>query len=235
MAMLQIPYFWRLMQNPISPVFGQTTQIIPTLEVDVPEDILMYGNSFISDNNLDIILADLFNSVGEHNSTIANTAGSFTLENHWNNINTSGDVWNTSLRNSGHIWDYVVLQDQSQIPGFDRTEPDWIASNTSGIHIADAVESAGSEVMLMMTWGYLAGDITNPTIYPDYPTMQERLRQGYVDYHDNMTTATRNVWIAPVGLGFANVYQTHKTREVYQKWQEVRSTTCMMVTAIIPR
>ena len=176
-------------------------------EVVVPEDILMYGNSFISDNNLDIILADLFNSVGEHNSTIANTAGSFTLENHWNNINTSGDVWNTSLRNSGHIWDYVVLQDQSQIPGFDRTDPDWIASNTSGIHIADAVESAGSEVMLMMTWGYLAGDITNPTIYPDYPTMQERLRQGYVDYHDNMTTATRNVWIAPVGLGFANVYQ----------------------------
>ena len=40
--------------------------------------------------------------------------------------------------------------------------------------------------------------------------MQENLRQGYVDYHDNMTTPSRDIWIAPVGLGFANVYQSVK-------------------------
>tara|TARA_B100001027_G_scaffold216375_1_gene192538 strand:- start:543 stop:4586 length:4044 start_codon:yes stop_codon:yes gene_type:complete len=176
--------------------------------VDVPENVLIYGDSFIHTNNLETILADMFNSVGEHNSTIANTAGSLSFENHWNNINTSGDVWNTSLRDSGHDWDYVILQDQSQIPGYNRTDEEWIASNTSGIHIANAVESEGSEIMLMMTWGYRSGDVTNAFIYPDYPTMQERLRQGYVDYHNNMTTPTRNVWIAPVGLGFANVYQS---------------------------
>ena len=36
--------------------------------------------------------------------------------------------------------------------------------------------------------------------------MQDRLEDGYIDYHDNMTTPTRDVWIAPVGLGFKNVY-----------------------------
>ncbi|MEC8541728.1 MAG: NEW3 domain-containing protein, partial [Candidatus Thermoplasmatota archaeon] len=179
-----------------------------TPTVEVPEDVLMYGDSFISDNNLDSILADLFNSVGEHNSTVKNTAIGLTLEDHWNNINNPGNVWNTSLRDSGHDWDFVVLQDDSRTPAKDRTSSDWIASMQSGILIADEVESEGSEVMLMMTWGYLSGDQSLTSVGLNYTLMQENLRQGYVDYHDNMTTLSREVWIAPVGLGFANIYQS---------------------------
>lgn len=197
--------FWANYSNSSSNHSNNTS---PTVEV--PEDVLMYGNSFIYTNNMDVILADLFDSVGEHNSTVAKTAGSLTLEDHWDSINTSGDSWNTTLRNSGHDWDFVVLQDQSQIPGFDRTDQDWITSKDSGVLIADAVEQEGSQVMLMMTWGYLAADPLNPIIYSNYTNMQERLRQGYVDFHDNMTTPSRDVWIAPVGLGFANIYHTVK-------------------------
>ena len=197
--------FWANYSNSSSNHSNNTS---PTVEV--PEDVLMYGNSFIYTNNMEVILADLFDSVGEHNSTVAKTAGSLTLEDHWDSINTSGDSWNTTLRNSGHDWDFVVLQDQSQIPGLDRTDQDWITSKDSGVLIADAVEQEGSQVMLMMTWGYLAADPLNPIIYSNYTNMQERLRQGYVDFHDNMTTPSRDVWIAPVGLGFANIYHTVK-------------------------
>ena len=39
--------------------------------INVPSNVLMYGNSYIYTNNVDTILANLFDSVGEHNSTIA--------------------------------------------------------------------------------------------------------------------------------------------------------------------
>ena len=174
--------------------------------INVPSNVLMYGNSYIYTNNVDTILANLFDSVGEHNSTIAKTGGGMKIPQHWDNINTSGNAWNTSLRDSGHVWDFVVLQDQSQVPGLSRSNQDWIDSKDSAILIADEVESEGSEVMLMMTWGYRNGDVTNSMIYSNFTNMQDRLEDGYTDYHDNMTTQSRDVWIAPVGLGFKNVY-----------------------------
>ena len=75
----------------------------------MPANVLMYGNSYIYTNNVDSMLEQIFNSVGQHNSTIANTGAGLKLPQHWNNINTSGNNWNTSLRDSGHDWDYVVL------------------------------------------------------------------------------------------------------------------------------
>ena len=176
--------------------------------IDVPENVLIYGNSYIYTNNVDSILADLFDSVGEHNSTIANTGASMNLHSHWSNINTSGNSWNTSLRQSGHLWDFVVLQDQSQRPGFSRSSQEWIESKDAAVNITNAVEDEGSEVMLMMTWGYRSGDISHPLIYSNYTNMQDRLADGYVDFHDNMTTPNRDVWIAPVGLGFENIYHS---------------------------
>jgi len=174
--------------------------------VTVPANVLMYGNSYIYTHNVDSILAQIFNSVGQHNSTIANTAGSMKFPQHWSNINTSGNTWNTSLRDSGHDWDYVVLQDQSQIPGFQRTNQEWIDSKDSAVLIADAVEDENSEVILMMTWGRRSGDPSNPVRYSNFTNMQDELASGYTDFHDNMTNPSRDVWIAPVGLAFQNIY-----------------------------
>ena len=174
--------------------------------VTVPANVLMYGNSYIYTHNVDSILAQIFNSVGQHNSTIANTAGSMKFPQHWSNINTSGNTWNTSLRDSGHDWDYVVLQDQSRIPGFQRTNQEWIDSKDSAVLIADAVEDENSEVILMMTWGRRSGDPSNPVRYSNFTNMQDELASGYTDFHDNMTNPSRDVWIAPVGLAFQNIY-----------------------------
>ena len=174
--------------------------------VTVPANVLMYGNSYIYTNNVDSMLEQIFNSVGQHNSTIANTGGGLDLAQHWNNINTSGNTWNTSLRDSGHDWDYVVLQDQSQVPGFQRTNQEWIDSKDSAVLIADAVDDENSEVILMMTWGRRSGDPSNPVRYSNFTNMQDELASGYTDFHDNMTNPSREVWIAPVGLAFQNIY-----------------------------
>ena len=130
---------------------------------------------------------------------------------HWDLINTPGDSWNTTLRDGSHTWDFVVIHDQAQIPGLGQADNDFVSSLSSANLIADAVENEGSEIMLLMTWGYRAGDLLeNPVLYNNYTEMQNRLEQGYIDYHDDLTTVNRDVFIAPVGLAFANLYQQVK-------------------------
>ena len=116
-----------------------------------PANVLMYGNSYIYTNNVDTILQDILTATGTHNSTVSKVGGGMTLKNHWDKINTTSDTWNTTLTDVVHDWDYVVLQDQSQIPGFYRTEPSWIDSKDSAVEIAQVVENESSEVVLMMT------------------------------------------------------------------------------------
>ena len=183
----------------------------PTSSVNVPEDVLIYGNDFVSNHGVETILADIFNSVGTHNSTVAKTSGSFNMTEHWDLINTPGDSWNTTLRDGSHTWDFVVIHDQAQIPGLGQADNDFVSSLSSANLIADAVENEGSEIMLLMTWGYRAGDLLeNPVLYNNYTEMQNRLEQGYIDYHDDLTTVNRDVFIAPVGLAFANLYEQVK-------------------------
>ena len=166
----------------------------------------MYGNSYVSTQGLETILHNMFNVTGESNNSEALTAGGMRFIEHWPKVNTSGDSWNTTLRDANIDWDYVVLQDQSQTPGYDRTSPTWIASMNGAVNMSEAIEDEGSEAMLMMTWGRRIGDPTNPTIYSNFTMMQDRLESGYIDYRDNMSTPTRDVWIAPVGLAYKHIH-----------------------------
>ena len=171
-----------------------------------PANILMLGNSYIYTNNVDELLHDMLNVTGQHNNTESLTGGGMRLSQHWNNVHTPGNSWNTTLRENNEDWDYVILQDQSQIPGFYRTSPDWTDSKNAAVNLSAAIEDENSETILMMTWGRRNGDVNNPLLYGNFTLMQDRLEQGYIDFRDNMTTPTRDVWIAPVGLAFKHIH-----------------------------
>ena len=166
-------------------------------------NLLMYGNSYTSQNSLHTILEEL----GVTNAE-ALTGGGMRFDDHWNNVNTSGHSWNNTLRNSNLNWDYVILQDQSQIPGFNRSTTSWIEDKDAAILLANEIESESSESVLMMTWGRRNGDVTNPTIYSNFTMMQDRIEDGYIDFRDNMTVQGRDVWIAPVGLAFKHIHDS---------------------------
>lgn len=161
----------------------------------------MFGNSYTSFNSLDTLLE----KIGVVNAD-AVTAGGKKLSAHWSEVNTSGHASNTTLRDPNIDWDYVVLQDQSQVPGFPRTNSDWLASMNGAVGLSGAIEDEGSESVLLMTWGRRNGDATNPVLYNNFTAMQDRLESGYIDYRDNMTAAGSTVWIAPVGLAFALIH-----------------------------
>ena len=100
----------------------------------------------------DTLIEDMIDAAGGNTSVDAQTGGGMTLPQHHTNVNTSGNQWNTTLSNTA--WDYVVLQDQSQIPSFPReiiqTGND---SKDAAISLAERIHSEGSEVVLFMTSG----------------------------------------------------------------------------------
>ena len=178
---------------------GNTTTATPSAEV------LMYGNSYTAANGLNGLLQALLREVGDANVS-ANAGGGMTLEGHRAKVNTSGDAWNTSL--SSQDWDLVVLQDQSQIPGFPRTQSEWLDSRDAAVALGERVEDEGAELMLLMTWGRRSGDSMNTARFPNFTAMNDHLLQGYLDYADNVTAAhpTAAVYVAPVGLAFAKIH-----------------------------
>ena len=110
---------------------GNNTGGNSSMNLTTLSNVMMYGNSYTSFNSLN----GLLESMGVLNAD-AITPGGHRLDEHWDDVNTSGHIANTTLRDPNIDWDYVVLQDQSQVPGFLRTSSNWIASkDLSLIHI----------------------------------------------------------------------------------------------------
>ncbi|MDP6224190.1 MAG: hypothetical protein QGF34_03935 [Candidatus Poseidoniaceae archaeon] len=185
---------------------SNTTNNTPAWSASV-SDVLMFGNSYTSANSLSSMLEELLRSAHSPSNTSDFTSGSWAIANHWNDVNTSGSAQNLSLASG--VWDTVVLQDQSQFPGFLRTNSDWLASKNGSIHLADRVDTEGGAMMLFMTWGRRSGDTMHPILYPNYTVMQDRLEEGYIDYRDNISLSTSaEIYIAPVGLAFKHIHDS---------------------------
>lgn len=168
-----------------------------------PMTVLMYGNSYTSQNTLHQMVDAQLDSNGYNGTVQANTGGGLRLPQHWTNLNTSGHQWNTSLRSSS--WDFAVLQDQSQVPSFPVTESTWQDSKNASVLLAQAVADEGADPVLFMTWGRRSGDSMN-AFNNNFTNMQANLLDGYTRYAQNITNAGLDVYMAPVGLAFKTVH-----------------------------
>ena len=162
-------------------------------------DILMMGNSYTSSNSLSVRLDGILTDSGEDAQVTSLTSGGLKLSEHAERAATPGHSWNTSLQQR---FDYVILQDQSQVPGLSIDTEYWQESLAGLIYLNQRVESEGGETILFMTWGRMEGD----WLYPDYSTMQENVTRGYEMYNENITNSQRPTYIAPVGLAFKHIH-----------------------------
>ena len=172
-------------------------------------DVLMYGNSYTSSNNLASVVESIVDADGYDGGVTPLTGGGMVLSQHWQNLNTSGHQWNTTLRSSS--WDYVVLQDQSQVPSLPSNDTNWQESKNASVLLSGEIEAEGAEAVLFMTWGRRSGESGTQwhqynDINQNFTDMQERLVEGYTRYAENITAAGNTVWIAPVGLAFKTVH-----------------------------
>lgn len=166
-------------------------------------DVLFIGNSYTYYNNLPQMVANMATSFGDHINYDSNTPGGATLSNHAGNAMTYTKI-------NSNVWDYVVLQAQSQEPSFPDSQVD-TQTIPYAIQIADSVYDHNfcTDVMMFMTWGRENGD---PQWVPisTYDGMQSRLRSAYMRMADSVQGS-----VSPVGVAWKHIRDNHPTIQLY--------------------
>jgi hypothetical protein len=173
--------------------------------------VLMLGNSYTAYNDLPARVEEALEpgvATWEDVLTQGLSQGGLQLRDHLAKTDgTEGDTpWREALVTGDTLWQHVVLQEQSQIPGFDDTSPDLQESWEAAAALDALIAAHGAETVFLMTWGRRDGDSQNDHIYPDFSTMQDRLTAGYLTYVDQLSTPERPVWVIPAGLAWQTVH-----------------------------
>ncbi len=167
---------------------------------DISLDILMVGNSYTASNSLAVRLDAILTDSGGNAQVTTLTSGGLKLSEHAERAGSPGHSWNTTLQQQ---YDYVILQDQSQVPGLPIDTEYWQDSLEGLIYLNQRIDSEGGDTILFMTWAWLNGS----WMYPDYISMQRGVARGYEMYNENITTMNRPTYIAPVGLAFMHIHE----------------------------
>lgn len=168
---------------------------------------LFLGNSYTGNNNLPAITKSFALSLGDTLVTDMNAPGGYTLQGHFSNTTSLNKI------QAGN-WDFVVLQEQSQLPSF----PDSMI--TSDVfpyaHKLDSVINLYNhccETVFYMTWGRKNGDNTNCAEWPPvctYAGMDSLLYKRYMEM-----TEQNNAVVSPVGAVWKYIREQYPAIELY--------------------
>lgn len=169
--------------------------------------ILFIGNSYTYVNDLPLLLSNVSQSAGDSLIYDSNCIGGYTLQLHSTNA--------TSLQkiNQGDF-DYVVLQEQSQLPSFPISQV-----QSSVYPYAQQLDSiiratnSCTETVFYMTWGRKNGDASNCPNWPPvctYSGMDSLLRLRY----QNMAN-TNSALVSPVGAVWRYIRNNYANIELY--------------------
>ena len=197
-----------------------------------PKRVLFIGNSYTGYNGgLDTALSAFAAghpcSPGYAMTTKRHAPGGKMLFHHYAQATTEGSALH-ALLNEPEGWDVIVLQDQSQVPGFPASAAAEKQQNLDVIEdFTLLIEATGAELVFFMTWGRRDGDPNNAWLFPDYTEMQNQLAQGYAEYAAlAQGVATQPVTIAPVGDGWRAVHDNSfvlpvSTEVAYARFQSL--------------
>lgn len=169
--------------------------------------VLFIGNSYIYTNNLPLLTANVALSMGDTLTYDSNTIGGYTLEQHSTNATTISKI-------AAQPWDYVILQEQSQLPSFPpgQVQADVLPYADSLVRMVRANDMC-TKPMFYMTWGRKNGDASNCANYPPlctYSGMQQRLHDSYL-----LMAQLNQAEVAPVGVVWRTVRDSFPSIELY--------------------
>ena len=177
--------------------------------------VLFIGNSYISANSLPALLEQMACSLGykiEHDSY---TPGGAWFKNH-------KDDPATLVKINSENWDFVVLQNQSQAPGWKPVDVK-IQSLPNAQTLVNQIKAnnAQSKIIYCATWARQHGDSQNCNYYSRVCTFTGHtaaLKEGYDIYQ----TSTGGL-IAPVGTYWQFIVQDSKVNRPFDAnnlWSE---------------
>lgn len=177
-------------------VFGQTTK-----------KVFFVGNSYTYYNDLPVLIASIATSTGDVLTHQSHTPGGSTLQDHASNQNVLSTI---GLGN----WDYVILQEQSQLPSFPlaQVQTDVFPFAQQLSTLINNQNPCGN-VIFYMTWGRKYGDQSNCTSLPyicTYEGMDDKLYDRYMQ----MATDNESL-VSPVGKVWRTIRTQYPSLELY--------------------
>jgi hypothetical protein len=170
-------------------------------------NVLFLGNSYTAYNNLPQLVSQVAASTGDYVTFNSNTPGGHTFQQHSTNATT------LSLIAQGN-WDYVVLQEQSQLPSFPigQVQSDVYPYAKKLDSLINAANPC-AETVFYNTWGRKNGDAANCGNFPPLCTYQGmdsllQLRYGFM-------ADTNNAILSPVAQVWRYIRTNYPTIELY--------------------
>jgi hypothetical protein len=165
--------------------------------------VMFLGNSYTGVNNLPQLIHDVTTSAGDSIIFSSYNPGGYTLENHYADSNS------INLIHQGN-WDYIVLQEQSQLPSYE----DYLSGGPYSLSHEFSKYNPCGRVMFYMTWGRKNGDAGNCPVWPPvctYEGMDSMLSLHYFE-----TAQQTKAELSPVGKVWHRIRQLYPNIDLYQ-------------------
>jgi hypothetical protein len=170
--------------------------------------VLFIGNSYTGANDLPQLVNNICNSSGDSLDISAFSPGGQRLEEHA----TEGSPARLEIERGQ--FDFVILQEQSQIPSFPENQVQTlfypnVKKLDSIIHVANAC----SKTILYMTWGRKNGDAMNCSNWP--PVCTYKGMDSLLNLRYTQAAQDNHCLISPVGAAWNYVIRNHPNIELY--------------------
>ncbi len=167
--------------------------------------ILFIGNSHTFVNDLPQVFYQLATRAGKNVFVDDITMGGATLQMHLQNPSTAQKI------NEKH-WDYVILQEQSQIPSFVNERDTMMYPYAILLDSMIHANWLCTNTLFFMTWAHKNGDLGILQNGGDdtFEDMQQRLRSGYLTIADSL-----NAMVAPCGWVWRDVIMNNSSIELF--------------------
>ncbi|MCS4305025.1 PKD domain-containing protein [Chryseobacterium sp. BIGb0232] len=180
-----------------SAIFSQTSK-----------KVFFIGNSYTYFNDLPALIQDIAQSTGDILEHQSQTPGGSTLQQHVNSTTV------TTLMQGN--WDYVVLQEQSQLPSFTDQQVQNLVYPYAA-QLSDLIKSTNGcgNVIFYMTWGRKNGDDSRCNVQPSvctYEGMDDLISQHYIEM-----AKMNEALLSPVGKVWRTIRQLDPAMELYDQ------------------
>ncbi len=171
--------------------------------------VLFVGNSYTYVNDLPMMTAGFATANGDTLIYDSHTSGGATLEQH------AGDATLINKIKTGN-WDYVVLQEQSQLPSFELSQVQTQVFPYA--RYLDSIISLGkngcTQTVFYMTWGRKNGDASNCAFWP--PVCTYKGMDSLLNLRYRMMADSNDAMVVPVGAVWNEVRQNFLSIDLYQ-------------------